>query len=513
MKNLGRASLAIAAPLQIAFIATSIRTIDGERFFTLFDDAMVSMRYARNLAHGDGLVWNPGQVPVEGYTNFLWTLALAVLHASRIPESILPLAVMIVGAALLLATVRSTHRLAVHVWGERAAGIAALLTAMSYPLLFWTLRGLEVGLFAYLVIEAARTVMRIPELGMHAARLRLAVLLAMALLTRPDAIVPVSIVLAWGFLHGGSDARRRVILPAALTGLIVLGAHTAFRLVYYGDLLPNTYYLKMTGRPIVERVREGAIAFAALTRVHLWPLLVIAGAGAWIDRALRVGRETHLLAALFVGQVIYSVFAGGDSWEWMDFTNRFISIVLPAIFILAGASIDALARRAAVRISQPALAWALTIVLVAMLDFSPMRIWLTEGAFHVTDDARMVRFARELRECTREDATIAVVWAGTVPYHVHRACVDLLGKNDRVVAHGPAVGRYQPGHDKWNARHSIAGLHPDVVAQTSLVWQEPGFWSLAQEEGYRRLANGILARTSAETINAPCLAAIRPPNW
>jgi hypothetical protein len=513
MKNLGRASLAIAGALQIAFIVTSIRTIDGERFFTLFDDAMVSMRYARNLVHGAGLVWNPGEAPVEGYTNFLWTLALAVLHAIRIPESILPLAVMIFGAALLLATVRSTYLLAARVWGERTAGIAALLTAMSYPLLFWTLRGLEVGLLAYLVIEASRTVMRIPELGAHPARIRLAVLLAMALLTRTDAIVPAFVVVGWGFLHGGPEARRGVILPAALTAFFVLAAHTAFRLAYYGDVLPNTYYLKMTGRPIVERIREGAIAFAALTRVHLWPLLVIVGAGVWAERALRIRREAHLLGALFVGQVIYSVFAGGDSWEWMDFTNRFVSIVLPPFFILAGASIDALARRAGGCVPRPALAAALTIVLVALLNFSPMRIWLTEGAFHVSDDARMVRFARELRACTREDATIAVVWAGTVPYHVHRACVDLLGKNDRVIAHGPVVGRYQPGHDKWNARHSIAGLHPDVVAQTSLVWQEPGFWSMAQEEGYRRLANGILARTSAETVDVPCLAAIRAPNW
>jgi arabinofuranosyltransferase len=41
----------------------------GERYFVLFDDAMISMRYARNLAAGHGLVWNPGAEPVEGYTN------------------------------------------------------------------------------------------------------------------------------------------------------------------------------------------------------------------------------------------------------------------------------------------------------------------------------------------------------------------------------------------------------------------------------------------------------------
>jgi len=183
------------------------------------------------------------------------------------------------------------------------------------------------------------------------------------------------------------------------------------------------------------------------------------------------------------------------------------------MFVLAGASIEALTRRASSRLPHAAALAGFTVVLAALLNFSPMRIWLSEGAFHVSDDARMVRFARELSACTQQDATVGVVWAGTIPYHVHRTCVDLLGKNDRVVARGPAVGRYQPGHDKWNARHSIAGLRPDVVAQTSLVWQEPGFWSLVQEEGYRRLANGILTRSDSKWIDPPCLATIRAPNW
>jgi len=40
------------------------------------DDAFISYRYAWNLLHGNGLVYNPGE-PVEGYTNFLWTLLSA----------------------------------------------------------------------------------------------------------------------------------------------------------------------------------------------------------------------------------------------------------------------------------------------------------------------------------------------------------------------------------------------------------------------------------------------------
>src|SRR5215217_8859146 len=50
--------------------------IDGRRYFSVFDDALISMRYAYNLSHGSGLVWNPGEY-VEGYTNFLMTLLMS----------------------------------------------------------------------------------------------------------------------------------------------------------------------------------------------------------------------------------------------------------------------------------------------------------------------------------------------------------------------------------------------------------------------------------------------------
>ncbi|HCP45317.1 MAG TPA: hypothetical protein DIU15_04715, partial [Deltaproteobacteria bacterium] len=37
------------------------------------DDTFISMRYARNLAMGHGLVFNYGD-RLEGYTNFLWVV-------------------------------------------------------------------------------------------------------------------------------------------------------------------------------------------------------------------------------------------------------------------------------------------------------------------------------------------------------------------------------------------------------------------------------------------------------
>ena len=48
-------------------------------FAWLGDDAFISFRYSQNFAEGHGLVFNHGEW-VEGYTNFLWTFILGVLH-------------------------------------------------------------------------------------------------------------------------------------------------------------------------------------------------------------------------------------------------------------------------------------------------------------------------------------------------------------------------------------------------------------------------------------------------
>src|SRR5580658_7157329 len=81
--------------------------IEGKTYHTLFDNAMVSMRYALNLVQGHGLVWNAGEY-VEGYSNPLYTLMMAGCIAifGKVQA---PLAVQILGAAFLLMGVVFTY--------------------------------------------------------------------------------------------------------------------------------------------------------------------------------------------------------------------------------------------------------------------------------------------------------------------------------------------------------------------------------------------------------------------
>jgi hypothetical protein len=103
----GFAVLAVLyAAFAFAFIARTSFVVEGVRHFCLFDDAMISMRYARNLAGGDGLAWNPGGPRVEGFTNPGWVAVMAVVHLLPLPAPLASLPVQGLGAVLLLGSCR-----------------------------------------------------------------------------------------------------------------------------------------------------------------------------------------------------------------------------------------------------------------------------------------------------------------------------------------------------------------------------------------------------------------------
>src|SRR5262245_60209180 len=97
----------VILPLLAGAVALGFTVVFFRRWQFVIDDAFISLRYARNLATGHGLVYNAGE-RVEGYTNFLWALFLALPHLLHVD----PIAVMkLTCLALALATAWLVYRL------------------------------------------------------------------------------------------------------------------------------------------------------------------------------------------------------------------------------------------------------------------------------------------------------------------------------------------------------------------------------------------------------------------
>src|SRR5690242_17321752 len=105
------------------------------------------MRYADNLASGSGLVWNPGErPPVEGYTNLGWTLLMGAVLLT-VPKLLAPIVISAFGAAIVLACGLAARQVLKILGFGPVLQLAGAVAVLAYfPLVFWTLRGMEVGL-------------------------------------------------------------------------------------------------------------------------------------------------------------------------------------------------------------------------------------------------------------------------------------------------------------------------------------------------------------------------------
>ena len=328
--------------LRAALLVTLVVLLAHAAVFRfLCDDAFISFRYAKNLAHGAGLVFNPGAERVEGYTNFLWVVALAAFDRIGIaPEHIAPILSLLLTVVLWGLVVSASVRFL----PERAPAFIVVLPAawmaLTRSVAVWSTSGLETRLFEVLtvagVLRLIDDVAREP--GPRARPPWGAVLLGLAALTRPDgmltgacAMAAAAAVLLWRRRLAIADA----LLHAGAFGAIV-GGHLLFRHAYYGAWLPNTYYAKVGGRAWWGMGGAYLACFALEYAAWLWIPPLIAGIHAHF-RECRA-EIPIVIGAVVVPHLLYIASIGGDHFEY-----RPLDLYFPLFFLLVARGIASLA--------------------------------------------------------------------------------------------------------------------------------------------------------------------------
>ncbi|HLF89436.1 MAG TPA: hypothetical protein VI451_10850 [Anaerolineales bacterium] len=463
------------------FIERTSFIINGERYFVLFDDAMISMRYGKNLAEGYGPVWNPGGERVEGFTNPLWVGVMALVHLLPLPLSQMSLPVQILGVLILATNLYFVKKIGDELTSNPLLTLPAVfLTAFFFSLNNWTLQGMEVGLITLLLTISLWIVLR--SLKQNAFSYWPYLLMGLASWVRLDAFVAFLAIFLFLAVFDPQHRRQHLLWGLGLfAGFFAV--QTIARLVYYGEPLPNTYYLKMGGYSLFDRVQRGLIVYGQFVWTMNWFLYLIP----FTILLTRLNRETGLLLFIFLVQSAYSVYVGGDAWEHKGGANRFISIAMPGFFILFVLALD-LIRQGILKFKQENRLWVqritqfalIAIVATSLFSFNTLlemdsfRKWSTiKRPIFVTGNEDHTITGLLIREITTDEASIAVVSAGAISYFSERFSIDLLGKADKVIAQGdprPIRGisddqDFRPGHNKWNYAYSIGELQPDLVVQ------------------------------------------------
>lgn len=472
--------LAYAVYAGVYIFQTSFISND-ERYFVLFDDAMISMRYAKNLAEGHGLVWNSGESPVEGYTNPLWVLFMALFHLFPISAPKISLTIQIGGAAFLLANLIYVKRIAESLSSKSVVPIlAVILTAFYTPLNNWGLQGMEVSLLILLLSASVFKLLNDTKKEQYSSWPY--ILLGLSTLVRIDMAVPCLVILGFAILFIPNYRRQHIIWGLGML-VFFLAIQTVFRLGYYGEPVPNTFYLKVGGVSLFQRIKRGILVLYQFLWDMNWVLFLLP----FVLVLLKRDRQSILLALLVSGQIAYSVYVGGDAWEHKGGANRYIAIAIPHFFILFSWAMSLIVQavsqtREKLKTPLPGeLLSNLALIAIALTslanfnfiqqDFKYLERWLLiRPPLFIEGNKEAVAIAQAVEKITTPQAQIAVVTAGAIPYFSERPALDLLGKNDAYIAslpsHPPAtLEDVRPGHMKWDYDYSIGARKPDMILQ------------------------------------------------
>ena len=433
------------------FIYRSSFVVEGKRYFCLFDDAMVSMRYAANWAAGNGLVWQAGE-RVEGFSNPLWTMLMGVVHLLPVSIRHTSLVVQVIGVAVLWGCLGATLRLGRSVGLSPSCRLlAGGLFVGQWNLLFFTLAGMETGLYALLITLALASCADALRRG--EARVGPMAWLAVAAWVRPDAAIVIATTVV--FMLVACRNRRRMAMGVLLI-VGVIGLQTIWRRYYYGAWMPNTYYLKATGWPLVDRLPVGL-------HTGVWTLaaLGVPIGLAMVSVVVRLDWWRAYLATTLIATLAYEIYVGGDAWPKH---YRFVVPVSAGLMVLAVDAMSVIARQAWTRRAGLMTAFMACVVLASTNSLHWRNWLLLDRPIATLANRTSVRYAVGLDRIADPSATAAVAWAGAFPYFSGRTCFDMLGKCDAHIARLAAGDTIRvAGHNKFDPRYTISTYHPDVL--------------------------------------------------
>ncbi len=510
-----------AAYCGLLITRSSFVLTDGQRWYSLFDDAMITMRYAWNLAHGLGPVWNAGE-RVEGYTNPLMLIFMTLASCCG-DKRLAVLLVQILGVITLLLIAWLTARLSAMLMPsgplsttvqpqasnapamQLLGWLPAVAALLYYPLIYWSLVGMETGLLTAALLAALLAAWRTVERPGFAAPLTLSLAAAAAYFARPDGIalcLPALVLAALGMARRRSAAVESLLALGPLA--LLVGVHALWRKAYYGAWLPNTYVLKVAGIPLSDRLENGLIylglrAGAEQPTSYLresWPALLLAllAAGALLALAGRLAHsgvaQPRARVASLVATVLlaasYQVSVGGDPWNYW----RILTPIFPLLMVLIGGAAVAVLMAVGRRPAHPGGArpaglasagWLAAGLLALAVGFADARFWrewtLRDPPYTTETNRDNAQTALALRRALRPEARIALLYAGTVAYYTDFRTIDMLGKSDpRIARVAPDLSgavaweglKSVPGHNKYDLSYSIVELQPDYVDK--LAW-------------------------------------------
>ena len=387
------------------------------------------MRYSANLADGHGMVWNIGEAPVDGATDFLFTAVLAGVNGLGVDlEAGAKAIIMICHALTALLVFLTMIRLSK--WPPWLAFFFSLFLVVG-PGLNYVSAYFATPFFVLIAAVAwyLACLIATKDDGVRNMNWLFAIASLLLGLARPEGVVLSLLFLMAVIFIKRRAALSTVVAYLALYLTIGLG-YFLWRWDYFGHPLPNPFYKKGGGQIYLDGLY---VAFKAAVYFCL-PFVVM------FFIAMRKNLRWTVFAAIpLVGFTVIWIFLSNE----MNYAFRFQYALLPVALVSLPLLWPQGSNLRILDLKKPLFALVALFAVVVLIFHGWYNVGMMAGN---SKDGRydVAVFLSQFRD---DGYVIAVSEAGLLPLYSEWRALDVWGLNDQWIAHnGSITPKYLDGY-------------------------------------------------------------------
>ncbi len=382
--------------------------------FTL-DDVLISLKYAENIANGNGYVWNVGQ-KIGASTNFVLPLVQALMFKVGLDMEVGTKLLGILLSIFCLILIYLITREFLSEEEKNWAILPVILLGLMPSFAIWSVSAMGAVVFMAILLLATYLFIK-EERGnwIYTSGLVFGILAV----TRPEGVAFFGISLLFRvYKVVKKDLRFTKLLIWCITFLIPYIGHLVWRYFYYEG---NTFVTTITAKFLML----GGTGYLSNYLLYITPFMIFAWIGVAVNRnELKTYMFGMFLALFFVVVNLYPL---------SGLFFRFILPATPFLFVLTTLGIKEITK------NKPKVMIVIIILLLATFLLNPVVIKEQNKYVekHMASQAEMIVLGKWLAEHYEPTDLLATEYGGGLPYYSKMKTLDLFGYLDNYIAeHG-----------------------------------------------------------------------------
>jgi len=394
--------------------------------FTI-DDTFISFRYAKNLFFNQEMVFNIGEAPVEGYSNFLWVMWMTVSFVFNIEILFFS---KVSGLIFCHLSVLIFYKLAFRISKSKELScLIALFYIITPNIALWSVGGLETSIFTFLLLVSVYFFI----LDITVRKNRIIKLspfsFTLLSLTRHEGAVLFALTLIY-FTYiliksNEININRRIFLLFCYGGsfIITYAPYFLWRIAYYNNILPHTFVAKQSDFDLLLFF-ERLIFYLPLI-IFLLPtfsLIVFYGTKRSNYRIKNENQQYIILITLTLSIILLFL------TSWMP-GYRFTVPIIPLVYLLLPKPLNFLLTTYRNKVKLSVLSKnfkVITVAIICSLNFSQIfTFYPFVNLYGAGIKECNIVLGKWINENSSENASLAVWDAGVIPFYSDIRTIDI----------------------------------------------------------------------------------------